>query len=321
MRSTRRIDPRGVDYTLGMSLKGSTVSVTLNGQVVLGYAYNAATVDGRFGLMAVTGTTKFDDVVVKSTDPAVAAVTATMLAADSPAASDITAPITAGDIQPIVEEAIRRLSPALNESQRAALRSVTFQVTDLPWLQLGDYSEGTIWIDGDAAGYGWFVDPTPWNDREFTDQNGTQLAVSGPAAGRMDLLTVVAHEIGHAAGLEHAEGLMSSTLTAGTRLAPPPATLGSGETRVAAAAVPAAGEAQVAPPPVIINWQGSVFGGSAIGRAEPAADSEGWMADFANHLGKSESERNPNAKIKVLVPPAALKVVSDTARRIGAFFG
>jgi hypothetical protein len=38
--------------TLGVSLKGSTVSVTFNNSVVLGYVYNADTVDGRFGLLA-----------------------------------------------------------------------------------------------------------------------------------------------------------------------------------------------------------------------------------------------------------------------------
>src|SRR6185503_15276582 len=120
---------------------------------------------------------------VKTTDAAVALSMNPMLAADSPNVSGSMATITAGDLQPIVDEAIRRLSPTLSAAQIAALRTVTFQVTDLPWLEIGDYRDGTIWIDGDAAGYGWFVDHTPGDDREFVSQDGTLLAVSGLAAG------------------------------------------------------------------------------------------------------------------------------------------
>jgi hypothetical protein len=304
----------GVNYTLGMSLKGSTVSVTLNGQVVLGYAYNASTVDGRFGLMAVTGATQFDNVTVKTTDPAVALSMEHMLAADSPNVSASVATITTGDLQPIIDEAIRRLSLTLDAAQIAALHTVTFQVTDLPWLEIGDYRDGTIWIDADAAGYGWFVDRTPGDDREFASQDGTLLAVSGLAAGHMDLLTVVMHELGHVVGLERTEsGVMQASLTAGTRLAP--------------AVDPLPGHGALVP---VIDWQGSAFGtgiqGSAFGTGIqgtplPGSESAGWMTDFANHLGRSDSQRNPNAKIKLPVPQAAAKVVHDAVRRIGALFG
>jgi hypothetical protein len=146
----------GVNYTLGMSLKGSTVSITLNGQVVLGYAYNASSVDGRFGLMAVTGPTQFDNVAVKTTDPAVALNHEPMVAADSPGATTHGATITSADLQPIVDEAN---SPAVADAGRGAdrgLATVTFQVTDLPWLEIGDYRDGTIWTRRRCGGL-WLV--------------------------------------------------------------------------------------------------------------------------------------------------------------------
>ena len=59
------------DYTLDVSLKGSTVSVSLNGQAVLGYVFNSVTVDGRFGLLAY-GATSFDNAAVKTNDSAFA---------------------------------------------------------------------------------------------------------------------------------------------------------------------------------------------------------------------------------------------------------
>ncbi len=80
---------------------------------------------------------------------------------------------------------------------------------------LRHWSGRIICIDQDAAGFGWFVDPTPNDDAEF--------APGGPAAGRMDLLTVLAHELSHVLGLEHDSEpghLMSETLAPGMRLLP-----------------------------------------------------------------------------------------------------
>src|SRR5262249_41538995 len=88
---------------------------------------------------------------------------------------------------------------------------------DLPGATLGLASGQTIWLDGNAAGWGWFVDRTPWEDSEFTTpgDQGEQ--------GRMDLLTVLMHELGHVLGLDHdAGGVMAETLSPGTRLLPPP---------------------------------------------------------------------------------------------------
>ncbi|WP_164153943.1 hypothetical protein, partial [Stenotrophomonas maltophilia] len=63
-----------------------------------------------------------------------------------------------------------------------------------------------ITIDIDAAGHGWFVDPTPSDSFEFgrlQNAAGTDLLTdpSNAAAGHLDLLTTVAHEMGHVLGL------------------------------------------------------------------------------------------------------------------------
>jgi hypothetical protein len=56
----------------------------------------------------------------------------------------------------------------------------------------------------DAAGHGWFVDPSPAEWFEFAG-SGTvlQARADGPAAGRMDLMTALLHEIGHVLGFDH----------------------------------------------------------------------------------------------------------------------
>lgn len=59
--------------------------------------------------------------------------------------------------------------------------------------------------DGLGDGAGWFLDPTPWEHREFlgTIFNGyaAQAQAGSPAAGMSDFLTVLDHELGHAVGL------------------------------------------------------------------------------------------------------------------------
>src|SRR5262249_41746688 len=75
---------------------------------------------------------------------------------------------------------------------------------------------GAIWIDQTAAGYGWFIDPTPAAD------SASPAVPGSPAYGKIDLLTVVEHELGHELGFDDTagDGLMSIFLGTGVRRTP-----------------------------------------------------------------------------------------------------
>jgi hypothetical protein len=132
-------------------------------------------------------------------------------------------------LAPIVDEAIWRWTEALSldDAAVAALYAVDFEIADFSDLTLGMAGEDTIFIDADAAGWGWFVDTTPADDSEFGSQLSEfdllALEIS-PAFGEMGLLTTVMHEFGHILGFENLDPdsgyLMSETLEAGERHLP-----------------------------------------------------------------------------------------------------
>lgn len=114
-------------------------------------------------------------------------------------------------VQRLLAEAIARWAAAAVDVN--SLGSVDIRIADLGGTTLGLASGNTIWLDDNAAGWGWYVDRTPRNDSEFT-RRGNQ-----GEQNRMDLLTVLMHELGHVMGHDHDEGgVMAETLSAGTRL-------------------------------------------------------------------------------------------------------
>jgi VCBS repeat-containing protein len=125
-------------------------------------------------------------------------------------------------------------APFLPTSPSAYLANVTFNlpnadigVSNLAGAAVGQESTSgaatTITLDANAGGYGWFLDPTPADNSEFlpTSNPNEWIAKAGSAAdGKMDMLSVLLHEYGHALGLDHSpdsHDFMAPTLQPGVR--------------------------------------------------------------------------------------------------------
>ena len=136
----------------------------------------------------------------------------------TPAASASTARDTRTAVAQQTAEALLIVAANRFPGQREALlRGVQLRLADLPDGLVGIAHGTTIYLDRDGGGHGWFVDPTPLQDEEFVD------GVARPgsaAAGKLDLVSVIAHEMGHLAGLDDvaaADDLMGGTFVPGQR--------------------------------------------------------------------------------------------------------
>ncbi len=152
---------------------------------------------------------------------AVTITAAQPLMLDGPRSGVAAAVISDAQLAPIVAEAKRRWAAIDGDRVFAALADVDVQLADLADGVLGEAGDKTIRIDRDAAGAGWFVDPTPQYDEEFVARSNTSLSATGDltAALRADLLTAVMHEMGHVLGHDHSAAveLMFASLSVGTR--------------------------------------------------------------------------------------------------------
>ena len=138
------------------------------------------------------------------------------------------AALTSRDVSASFNEAVSLLTTAfgLTPEQIAELDGLTPVIADLSGSLLGGLSGDQLLLDFNAAGYGWHIDATPGLNDEFTDPGSGQLqAQTGAAAdGRIDLLTVLLHEMSHALGSEHEDAsehsLLSEELGTGERRLP-----------------------------------------------------------------------------------------------------
>jgi Matrixin len=92
---------------------------------------------------------------------------------------------------------------------------------------VGQGLSAQITLDTNAAGHGWYINPTPLDNTDeylpTSDATVWQAKAGSAAAGKMDMLSVLLHEYGHALGLEHSgdgADFMAASLQPGVRKLP-----------------------------------------------------------------------------------------------------
>jgi hypothetical protein len=114
----------------------------------------------------------------------------------------------------------------------ARLSDTQVVIADLPATLLGVASAWTqtVWLDADAAGYGWPVEAESRERRAESWDQPPEPRTLNPEA--YDLLTVLTHELGHVLGYDDLDPLsgppsiMTGVLTSGTRRVPAVGELG-----------------------------------------------------------------------------------------------
>ena len=143
----------GDDRGFGIAVDGSgsayVVGITISSNFPTANAFQGRRAGGSF---------PWDAFVTKI------APSAPLLAASSASAMDkaTATPLTTLQVQPLLDEAIQRRLGAGADVR--ILRAGNVQFGDLPGATLGLASGNTIWLDINAAGWGWFVDATPGDE-------------------------------------------------------------------------------------------------------------------------------------------------------------
>jgi FG-GAP-like repeat/Putative Ig domain/Bacterial Ig-like domain/FG-GAP repeat len=130
------------------------------------------------------------------------------------------APLTEAQLEPVLQQAIAAW--VADGASATLLNSVQVRIGTLNDNLVGWTNGNQITLDATADGWGWNTN-TSTADFTTTGANGLQATPGSAAAGKMDLLTVVEHELGHELGLSdvdpatHPSDLMAATLPVGTR--------------------------------------------------------------------------------------------------------
>ncbi len=139
-------------------------------------------------------------------------------------AHNAVASLTDQALAPVLDQALRSwISTAVNSALVARLANLEVRIADLPDGILGQTVGNLITIDSNADGHAWFIDVSPGESVEFGIilTNERLLADAGSQAfGRVDLLSVLLHEVGHVVGLDHGAGIavMDEALGTGERV-------------------------------------------------------------------------------------------------------
>jgi subtilisin-like proprotein convertase family protein len=151
---------------------------------------------------------------------------ASPLLAAAPASSTPVAgvtPLTETQLAPIVAEA-RSYWVAAGASS-SALDGIAVRIADLPGDELGTAFGHVITLDANADGHGWILDPAPGPGTAPVRPSAPSQGAGDPdrEGFGFDLLTVVAHEMGHMLGFgdldpaTHPNDVMAATLEPGTQ--------------------------------------------------------------------------------------------------------
>jgi hypothetical protein len=229
---------------------------------------------------------------------------------------------TLDEVTTLADAALERWysNGAFSAELLSRIDQVRFEIVDLPGQMLAFTTWDVIYIDASAAGFGWFIDAEPSVDGGFTVASGGMLKAlaDSAAAGRMDLLTVIGHELGNLLGLQDrydgSGDLMSATLQPGTRLELKDADQGADLVAVdqqmimaRAAAAWAGALAQDAGAPAFSSlWMPGVFFAKAFQRPSMPADAD------ADDVGRAERPAAIRWGVEIL--PGSLPADSLLAR-------